>query len=133
MAEKIPDDAAHLLEGQHFAHVATLMEDGSPQVTPVWIGREGDLVTFNTAKGRLKEKNLKRDPRVAISIVDAENPYIPLVIKGKVVEMTEEGADDDIDALAKRYLDEDSYPFRQPGEERIIVKIEPDKATYANG
>ena len=133
MAEKIPDDAAHLLEGQHFAHVATLMEDGSPQVTPVWIGREGDIVTFNTAKGRLKEKNLKRDPRVAISIVDAENPYIPLVIQGKVVEMTEEGADDDIDALAKRYLDEDSYPFRQPGEERIIVKIEPDKATYSNG
>ena len=133
MAEKIPDDATHLLEGQHFAHVATLMEDGSPQVTPVWIGREGDIVTFNTAKGRLKEKNLKRDPRVAISIVDAENPYIPLVIQGKVVEMTEEGADDDIDALAKRYLDEDSYPFRQPGEERIIVKIEPDKATYSNG
>ncbi|MGK2932980.1 MAG: PPOX class F420-dependent oxidoreductase [Solirubrobacterales bacterium] len=132
MAE-IPDEATHLLEGQHFAHVATLMEDGSPQVTPVWVGREGDIVTFNTAKGRLKEKNLKRDPRVAISIVDAENPYVPLVIQGKVVEMTEEGADEDVDALAKRYLDEDSYPFRQPGEERIIVKIEPDKATYRNG
>jgi len=70
---------------------------------------------------------------VAISIVDAENPYIPLVIQGKVVEMTEDGADEDIDALAKRYLDEDKYPFRQPGEERIIVKIEPDKATYSNG
>ena len=109
------------------------MEDGSPQVTPVWIGREGDIITFNTAKGRLKEKNLKRDPRVAISILDAENPYVPLVIQGKVVEMTEEGADADIDALAKRYLDEDTYPFRQPGEERIIVKIEADKATYANG
>ena len=133
MAEKIPEDATHLLEGQHFAHVATVMEDGSPQVTPVWIGREGDIVTFNTAKGRLKHKNLKRDPRVAISIIDAENPYIPLVIQGEVIEMTEEGADEDIDALAKRYLDEDKYPFRQPGEERIIVRIEPDKATYANG
>lgn len=129
----IPNDALHLLEGQHFAHVATLMEDGSPQVTPVWVGHEGDLVTFNTAKGRLKEKNLKRDPRVAISIVDAENPYVPLVIQGKVVEMTGEGADDDIDALAKRYLDEDTYPFRQPGEVRIIVKVEPDKASYRNG
>ena len=132
MAE-IPDDAAHLLEGQHLAHVATLMEDGSPQVTPVWIGHEGDIVTFNTAKGRLKEQNLKRDPRVAISIVDFANPYVPLVIQGKVVEMTEEGADDDVDALAKRYLDEDKYPFRQPGEERIIVKVEPVKATYQNG
>ncbi|MGK2956443.1 MAG: PPOX class F420-dependent oxidoreductase [Solirubrobacterales bacterium] len=129
----IPDDAVHLLEGQHFAHVATLKEDGSPQVTPVWVGHEGDLVTFNTAKGRLKEKNLKRDPRVAISILDAENPYVPLVIQGTVVEMTEEGADDDVDALAKRYLDADTYPFRQPGEERIIVKVEPDKAAYRNG
>ncbi len=130
---KIPDDAAYLLEGRHLAHLATVMEDGSPQVTPVWIGHEGDMVTFNTAKGRLKEKNLKRDPRVAISIVDSENPYVPLVIQGKVVEMTGEGADDDVDALAKRYLDEDKYPFRQPGEERIIVKIEPDKAAYQNG
>lgn len=129
----IPDDAVHLLEGQHLAHVATLMEDGSPQVTPVWIGHEGDLVTFNTAKGRLKEKNLKRDPRVAISIIDSDNPYVPLVIQGEAVEITEDGADDDINALAKRYLDEDIYPFRQPGEERIIVKIQPDKATYQNG
>ncbi|HTU15770.1 MAG TPA: PPOX class F420-dependent oxidoreductase [Solirubrobacterales bacterium] len=130
---KIPDDAVHLLEGQHLAHVATLQADGSPQVTPVWIGHEGDLVTFNTAKGRLKEKNLKRDPRVAISIVDADSPYVPLVIQGKVVEITEEGADDDINALAKRYLNEDVYPFRQPGEERLIVKIEPEKASYNNG
>jgi len=130
---QIPEDAVHLLEGKHLAHVATLMEDGSPQVTPVWIGHEGDIVTFNTAKGRLKEKNLKRDPRVAISIIDHENPYVPLVIQGKAIEITEEGADADIDALAKRYLDADSYPFRQPGEERIIVRIEPDKATYQNG
>lgn len=130
---QIPDAATHLLEGKHFAHVATLMEDGSPQVTPVWIGREGDLVTFNTVKGRLKEKNLKRDPRVAISIVDADNPYVPLVIQGEAVEITEEGADDDINAFAKRYLDEDVYPFRQPGEERIIVRVKPDKATYHNG
>ncbi len=129
----IPDDAVHLLEGQHLAHVATLMEDGSPQVTPVWIGHEGDIVTFNTAKGRLKEKNLKRDPRVAISIIDSENPYVPLVIQGEAIEITEEGADDDIDALAKRYLDEVVYPFRQDGEERVIVKIKPDKATYQNG
>lgn len=129
----IPEEAIPLLEGQHLAHVATLMADGSPQVTPVWIGHEGDIVTFNTAKGRLKEKNLKRDPRVAISIIDSENPYVPLVIQGEAVEITEEGADDDINGLAKRYLDEDVYPFRQPGEERLIVRIKPDKATYRNG
>jgi len=132
MAE-IPADAMYLLEGKYFAHVATLKSDGSPQVTPVWIGHEGNIVTFNTAKGRLKEKNLKRDPRVAISVIDHEHPYVPLVIQGKVIEITEEGADEDIDALAKRYLDADSYPFRQPGEERVIVRIEPGKAAFRNG
>ncbi|MGB0119895.1 MAG: PPOX class F420-dependent oxidoreductase [Solirubrobacterales bacterium] len=130
MAVSIPDEAIHLLEGKHLAHVATLKADGAPQVTPVWIGHEGDLITFNTAKGRLKEKNLRRDPRIALSIVDAEVPYLPLIVQGKVVEMTEEGADDDINALAKRYIDEDVYPFRQPGEERLIVKIEPEKVAY---
>lgn len=129
MAE-IPANARHLLEGKHFAHVATLMEDGSPQVSPVWIGIEGDLVVFNTAEGRLKPKNLRRDPRVAISVVNQENPYENLLIRGRVVEITAEGADEDIDALAKRYLDADSYPFRQPGEQRLIVRIEPERVQH---
>ena len=128
----IPDEAKHLLEGKNFAHVATINSDGSPQVSAIWIGIDGDLVTFNTAEGRLKTKNLHRNPDVAISITNQENPYENLILQGKVVEMTADGADDDIDVLAKRYLDADSYPFRQPGEERVIVKIEPEKVNHAN-
>jgi len=129
---QIPDEAVHLLEGQHFAHVATVMADGTPQVTPVWIDHEGDTVTFNTAAGRFKEKNLRRDPNVAISIIDAANPYAPLTIRGKVTEITEEGADEQIDALAKRYMGVDEYPLRQPGEQRVMVKITPEKVKYGN-
>lgn len=131
MAE-IPADATHLLEGQHFAHIATLKEDGSPQVSPVWIDHEGDLVTFNTAEGRLKTDNLKRDPRVAISIVNQDNPYEHLLVQGEVVDITTDGADENIDALAKRYMGVDEYPMRQPGEQRVIVKIEPEKVTHQN-
>jgi PPOX class probable F420-dependent enzyme len=128
----IPDEAKHLFENKEMAHVATLNADGSPQVSAVWIALDGDLVTFNTAEGRLKPKNLRRDGRVAISIADEENPYENVIIQGKVIDMTNDGADDDIDALAKRYLDADSYPFRQEGEERVIVKIEPEKVNHTN-
>ena len=128
----IPDEAKHLFENKEMAHVATLNADGSPQVSAVWIALDGDLVTFNTAEGRLKPKNLRRDGRVAISIADDENPYENVMVQGKVVELTNDGADDDIDALAKRYLDADSYPFRQDGEERVIVKIEPEKVNHTN-
>jgi PPOX class probable F420-dependent enzyme len=128
----IPDEAKHLFENKDFAHVATLNSDGSPQVSAVWIGLDGDLITFNTAEGRLKTKNLQRDPNVAISIAGQENPYENLIVQGKVVELTHDGADEDIDALAKRYLDADSYPFRQEGEQRVIVKIEPQKVNHTN-
>ena len=130
MAAAIPDEAKHLFENKDFAHIATLNGDGSPQVSAVWVGLDGDNVTFNTAEGRLKTKNLQRDERVAISIAASENPYENLIIQGKVVEMTHDGADEDIDALAKRYLGADSYPFRQPGEERVIVKIAPQKVNH---
>jgi PPOX class probable F420-dependent enzyme len=129
MAE-IPAEARHLLEGQHFAHVATLNSDGSPQVSPVWIGLEGDTLTFNTAEGRVKPKNVRNDPRVAISVVNQENPYENLLVQGRVTEITHEGADEDIDALAKRYMGVDEYPLRQPGEKRVLVKIEPEKVTH---
>lgn len=128
----IPDEAKHLFENKDFAHVATVNKDGSPQVSAVWIALDGDLITFNTAEGRVKTNNVHRDERVAISITDAANPYENLIIQGKVAEITQDGADEDIDALAKRYLDADSYPFRQPGEERVIVKIEPEKVNHAN-
>lgn len=128
----IPDEARHLFENKDFAHVATINPDGSPQVSAVWIGLDGDLVTFNTAEGRVKPRNLRDNPSVAVSIAGQENPYESLIIQGKVVEMTQDDADEDIDALAKRYLDADSYPFRQPGEERVIVKIQPEKVNHMN-
>ena len=126
----IPAAARHLLEGQHFAHVATLNPDGSPQVSPVWVGIEGDAITFNTAAGRIKSRNLGDDPRVAISIVNQENPYESLIVQGRVTEITHEGADEDIDALAKRYMGLDEYPMHRAGEERLLVKVEPEKVMH---
>ena len=130
---EIPVEAEHLLGEKAFAHVATLMEDGSPQVSPVWIDREDDLVVFNTATGRLKDLNLRRDPRVAISITDPENPYENLLIRGRALEITERDADDHIDHLAKRYLDADEYPFRKPGEVRLKVRIRPERINHTPG
>jgi PPOX class probable F420-dependent enzyme len=129
----IPASHADLLTTKPaFAHVATLNADGSPQVTPVWVDFDGTHVLFNTAKGRVKAKNLAREGRVALSIADPENAYRYLGIQGHVVEMTETGSDAHIDKMAKKYLGKDSYPFRTPGEVRIIVKIAPDKV-HANG
>jgi PPOX class probable F420-dependent enzyme len=126
----IPAEAQHLLDGKNFAHVATLMEDGSPQVSPVWIDYEDGLVVFNTADGRLKPKNLRRDPRVAISVANAENPYESLLVRGTAVEITAEGADDHIDSLANRYMGVDEYPMRQPGETRLKVKVRPERVQH---
>jgi PPOX class probable F420-dependent enzyme len=126
----VPAEAVYLLEGRHIAHLATINADGSPQVTPVWIDHEGATILINTATGRVKAKNLERDPRVAISIVDAENPYRPLTIRGRVAGISEEGADEHIDRLSKRYIDEDPYPYRRPGEERLLVRIEPEKVSW---
>ncbi len=108
-----------------FASLATLMADGSPQVTPVWFDRHGGVVRVNTARGRVKDRNMGRDARVALSISDPENPYRHLQIRGRVIKVTEEGADAHIDSLAKKYLNKDSYPFRRPGEVRVIYEIEP--------
>jgi PPOX class probable F420-dependent enzyme len=124
----IPQGFRDLLESKKaFAHIATVGANGAPQVTPVWIDLDGDRIRFNTARGRVKDRNLQSNPRVAISIQDPENPYRYLQIRGRVTEMTEKGADDHIDALAKKYLGKDKYPFRQPGEVRVIFKIAPDR------
>jgi PPOX class probable F420-dependent enzyme len=124
----IPATHADLLTTKTaFANVATLNPDGSPQVTPVWVDFDGTHVLINTAKGRVKAKNLAREPRVALSIADPDNAYRYLGIQGRVVEMTETGGDAHIDKMAKKYLGKDSYPFRAPGEVRLIVKISPDK------
>jgi PPOX class probable F420-dependent enzyme len=128
MAEQLPDKYADLLRNKKaFANLGTLNSDGSPQVTPVWVDYDGKHVRVNSARGRLKDRNIARDPRVSLSIQDPENPYRYLEIRGKVVEATEKGADDHINSLAKKYLGKDVYPFRQPGEKRVIYKIEPHK------
>jgi PPOX class probable F420-dependent enzyme len=103
------------------------MPDGSPQVTPVWVDLEDGFIRVNTAKGRVKDKNMRRNKKVALSIADPENPYRHIAVQGEVVDITEHGADAHIDSLAKKYLGKDKYPFRQPGEQRVIYKIRPGK------
>jgi PPOX class probable F420-dependent enzyme len=122
----IPASHADLLKKPAFAHLATLNADGSPQVTPVWVEFDGTNVIVNTAQGRVKAKNLARNPRVALSIADPENPYRYLGIQGRVVEMTEAGADAHIDKLSQKYLGK-NYPYRAPGEVRVMAKIAPEK------
>jgi len=125
----IPASHADLLQPSKraFAQLATVNADGSPQVTPVWVDYDGTHVIVNTARGRVKAKNLERNPRVAMAIADPENPYRYLGVQGRVVEMIGQGADAHIDKMAKKYLNKDSYPYRQPGEQRVIVKIVPEK------
>jgi PPOX class probable F420-dependent enzyme len=127
MATQIPDEVKDIFKKRAFAHLATVMPDGSPQVTPVWVDFDGTHVRINSAKGRLKDKNMRRDKRVALSVQDPDNPYRYVEVRGKVDDITESGADADIDALAKKYLDKDKYPFRAPGEVRVIYKIRPEK------
>jgi PPOX class probable F420-dependent enzyme len=127
MSQSIPDKYRDLFTKRAFASLATLMPDGSPQVTPVWVVLEGDLVLVNTARGRQTDKNMRRDPRVAMAIIDPENPYRYLEIRGRVAEITEENADAHIDKMAKKYLGADKYPYRQPSETRVIFKIQPER------
>lgn len=127
--KKIPDAWKAVLEKPVLVHLATLMPDGGAQSTPVWIDVQGDSLVINSAQGRLKDKNIRRDPRVALSVTDPENPYKSLSLRGRVTEITTQGADDHIDKLAKKYLGKDTYPFRQPGEVRVIYRIEPEALT----
>ena len=127
MPDRIPDSFKDLLNKVAFANLATLMSDGTPQVTPVWFDYDGAHIRVNTAKGRLKDKNMRRNKKVALSIQDPDNPYRHMALRGEVTEITEQGADDHIDALAQKYLGKSKYPFRAPGEVRVIYKIRPDK------
>ena len=123
----IPDGFRDLIEQKKaFASLATVLADGSPQVTPVWFDADGGRIRVNTALGRVKARTMKQGARVALSILDPDNAYRYMQIRGRVVRVTEEGADAHIDALAKKYLGKDHYPFRQPGERRVMFEIEPD-------
>ncbi len=129
MAEKIPDGFKDLFGKKAFAHLATLMPDGTPQVTPVWCDYDGTYVRVNTAKGRVKDDNMRRNRKVALAIADPDNPYRYMAVRGEVIDITQDGADAHIDSLAKKDLGKDKYPFRQPGEARVIYKIRPDKVS----
>ena len=116
-----------LLQEPAFCQLATLMPDGSPQNTQVWVDTDGEHILINTAQGRQKERNVQRDPRVAVNVVDPTNAWRIGMVRGRVVEVTTDGADELIDQLAKKYLNEESYPFRRPEEVRVTLKILPDK------
>lgn len=122
-----------MLRKPNFAHLATVGPDGSPQVTPVWVDvrEEEDLILVNTAEGRTKVRNIRQNPQVAIDVIEQENPYNMVSIKGEVLDISADGADEHIDSLAKKYLGKDKYPFRQPREKRLILKIRPEKVAMA--
>lgn len=129
MPAKLPEDFLDLFSQTAFAHLATTMPDGTPQVTPVWCDYDGRRIVINSAKGRVKDRNMRRNPAVALSIMDPKNPYRYLAVRGRVVEITEEGADAHIDRMSKKYLNVDKYPYRTPTEVRVLYKIEPDRCS----
>jgi PPOX class probable F420-dependent enzyme len=124
---KLTEKQAELFRGKNWGTVVTLRDDGSPHATPVWIDTDGENVLFNTAIGRAKERHLRRDPRVAVTVLPAEDQQSGYVSVSGTAELTEEGANDHIDKLAKKYIGADKYPYLQPGEQRVIVKVKPEK------
>jgi PPOX class probable F420-dependent enzyme len=127
VTDRIPEQYADLfsVEKKAFGYVATVRADGTPQVTPVWVDYDGKYVIFNTARGRVKDRNLRQNPAVAVTVVDPENPYRYVQVRGRAA-LSEEGADPHIDRLAKKYLGVEKYPNRRPGEVRVIVCVTPE-------
>ncbi|MET0152271.1 MAG: PPOX class F420-dependent oxidoreductase [Candidatus Binatia bacterium] len=128
MSASIPSQFLDLFQKKAFGSLATMMPNGTPQVTPVWVDYDGKRVIVNSARGRRKDRNMKAGASVALAIMDPDNPYRYLEVRGRVTEVTEQGADEHIDRMAKKYLGQDKYPFRQPGEVRVIYRIEPTAA-----
>jgi PPOX class probable F420-dependent enzyme len=124
---KLSEKQADLFRGKNWGTVVTLRADGSPHATPVWIDTDGEHVLFNTAVGRAKERHLRRDPRVSVTVLPAENQQAGYVSVSGTAEIVEEGAFDHIDKLAQKYIGQEKYPYLQPGEQRVIVKVSPDK------
>lgn len=129
MSVGLPKHLVQLIEKKAYAHLATIMPNGSPQVTPVWIDHEGGLIVVNSAKGRVKDRNIRRNPNVALSLLDPDDPYRMICVRGRVVEVTEKGADQHIDRMAKKYLGKDTYPYRAAGEVRVLYKVKPEQVS----
>jgi PPOX class probable F420-dependent enzyme len=136
MSQHQPNDITdpsirRLFEGKNFAFVSTVMKDGYPQITPTWIDIEDGNIIVNTAIGRIKQKNVSRDPRLSIALIDQNNSYDMVTVRGKVIEqITGEPAEKHIDKLAKKYLGKDKYPGRSPGEKRVILKVKPERVFH---
>lgn len=126
MTTKLTPNAIRLIEGNNFGFLATVMPDGSPQVTPVWVDHDGDIVLINTAVGRVKQKNTVRDARVMLAITDSKNPYDRIIIRGRI-KQTYEGAESHIDKLAKKYTGANKYQRALSTEKRIIFRLEPQR------
>jgi PPOX class probable F420-dependent enzyme len=133
MSATIDGHAEELLKAKNFCVVSTLREDGSVLATPVWVDVQDGRPVLNTAEGRAWPRNLERDPRVTLTVQNSENPYEYVSIRGTVAERTHDGADAHIDAMAKKYMDADSYPLRQPGEQRLIIRVQPEHTTVYGG
>ena len=133
-ADKLSPGAVKLLQEPQLAQLATVMSDGSPQVTPVWVDVEpdGSHVLINTAEGRLKTKNTARNAKVAVSVVDSQNPWRYAIVRGEVVEQRREGADEHIDKMAQKYIGQEKYPFHRPDEQRVILRIKPHHVMEQN-
>jgi PPOX class probable F420-dependent enzyme len=127
MAAPISPGLQKLLREPAYCEIATLMPDGSPHIAQVWVDTDGDHILINTPEGTQKLRNIRRDPRVAVNVVDPKNSYRVAAVRGKVSEVTTEGADDQIDRLAYKYLGQEKYMFRQPGQIRVMVKVTPEK------
>ena len=128
MPASFPEKYRDLFQKKAFGGFTTLMPDGSPQTTPVWVDHQNGEIWVNSAVGRQKDRNVRRDPRVAVAVMDPDNPYRYVEVRGRVREITQDGADTHIDKMAKKYLGKDTYPFRQAGEQRVLYKISIEKA-----
>jgi|HubBroStandDraft_4_1064222.scaffolds.fasta_scaffold26083_3 PPOX class probable F420-dependent enzyme len=126
MSTTIEGRSEELLQAKNFCLVSTIRNDGSVHSAPVWVDVQDGRPVLNTAEGRAWPANLERDPRVTLTVQNMDNPYEYVAIRGRVAERTHDGADEHIDAMAKKYLGQDTYPFRQPGEERVIIKVDPE-------
>lgn len=133
MSATIEGRSEELLQAKNFCLVSTIRQDGSVHAAPVWVDVQDGKAVLNTAEGRAWPRNLERDPRVTLTVQNMDNPYEYVTIRGTVAERTHDGADAHIDSLAKKYLDKDEYPFRQPGEQRVIITVQPEHVHVYGG
>jgi len=124
---RLSEQERALFTAPNIVHLATVGPDGGPNVSAVWVDPDGDDLLVNTAEGRQKVDDMRRDPKVAVSVVNPENPYEQVWLRGEVLEVTPDGARDHINAMAKKYLGQDEYPFSAPNEVRLLVRIRPTK------